>query len=84
MPCLLILMVCAFENKYLNECPEIRHPALPTVSPQNEIKKIAKIVEESRKIDAESGKIKQLYLRTLKEYEESQQKLITAMNKASK
>lgn len=74
----------AFENKYLNECPETRHPALPTVSPQNEIKKIAKIVDESYKINAESGKIKQLYLHSLKEYEESQQKLIAVMSKTSK
>lgn len=73
----------SFENKWLNECPVQRCPALLTVSPQNEIKKIAKIVEESKKINAESGKLKQIYLQAMKDYEDSRQKLISAINKIS-
>jgi hypothetical protein len=73
----------AFENKYLNEYTQQRHPPLPTVSPQDEIKKIAKIVEESRKIHAESGKLKQICLQAFKDYEESYRKLVSSMNKVS-
>lgn len=60
----------AFENKFLNECPEPRHPPLPTVAPQEELKKIADIVEQSYKIDASAGNIGQLYLSALKSYEQ--------------
>ena len=73
----------AFENKYLNEYPQQRHPPLPTVSPQDEIKKVAKISEESLKISAESGKIKQICLQALKDYEESRRKLVASMSKIS-
>ena len=73
----------AFENKYLNEYPQQRHPPLPTVSPQDEIKKVAKISEESRKIIAESGKLKQICLQALKDYEESRRKLVASMSKIS-
>ena len=59
----------AFENKFLNECPEPRHPPLPTVSPQEELKVVSLIVAESYKIDATSGKIKKLYLEALQNYE---------------
>lgn len=71
----------AFENKFLRECPVQKHPPLPTVSPQNEIKKIIKIVEESRKISAGSGKITQIYAQALKDYNDARQKLITTMSK---
>ena len=73
----------SFENKFLNEYPQKRHPPLPTVSPQDEIKKISKIVEDSRKISAESGKLKQIYMQALKDYEDSRQKLISAIGKIS-
>ena len=73
----------SFENKYLNEYQQNRYPPLPTVSPQDEIKKISKIVEESRKINAESGKLKQVFLQALKDYEECRQKLVSALNKIS-
>lgn len=71
----------AFENKYLAECPQQRHPPLPTVSPQNEIKKIAKIVEDSKKINAESGKLKQIYLQALKDYADLRQRFISCADK---
>lgn len=71
----------AFENKYLNECPIQRYPSLLTVSPQDEIKKIAKIVDESRKIDAESGKIKQIYMQALKDYTDSYQRFTASLKK---
>ena len=58
----------AFENKYLNECPESRQPALPTVSPQEEVKKVIKIVIESKKITATDSKIAQIYTQAFQEY----------------
>lgn len=73
----------AFENKFLRECPVQKHPPLPTVSPQNEIKKIIKIVEESRKIIAHSGKVTQIYAQSLKDYNDAQQKLIATIRKFS-
>ena len=73
----------SFENKFLNEYPQKRHPPLPTVSPQDEIKKISKIVEESRKISAESGKLNRIYVQALKDYEDSRQKLVSATGKIS-
>lgn len=69
----------AFEHIYLDECQKANNQALPTVSPQKEIGKIIKIVEESQKTDAESGKIKQLYVQALKDFEESRQKLNSAI-----
>lgn len=65
----------AFENNYLNEAPQQRNPELLTVSPQDEVKKISKIVEESRKIKAVSGKIDTLYASALKKYDTIHQKL---------
>lgn len=59
----------AFENKYLNECPEPRQPALPTVAPQEELKKVVKIVTESYKISAANSRIAQIYNRALQNYE---------------
>ena len=73
----------SFENKFLNEYPQKRHPPLPTVSPQDEVRKISKIVEESRKISAESGKLKQIYIQALKDYEDGRQKLMSAISKIS-
>ena len=59
----------AFENKYLNECPEPRHPPLPTVAPLEELKTVSKIVTESYKIDASSGKVGNIYTEALKSYQ---------------
>lgn len=59
----------AFENKYLSECPEPRQPALPTVAPQEELKKVVKIVNESYKLSAADSKIAQIYNRALQDYE---------------
>lgn len=66
---------CAFEYKYLNEAPQQRNPELPTVSPQDEIKKIAKIVGESTKIDSSAGKLGKLYTSALGKYASTQRKL---------
>ena len=63
----------ALENKFLNECPEPRHPALPTVSPLNELKMVAKIVTESCNIVAR-GKINQLYIQALTDYDRVRQR----------
>ena len=71
----------AFENKYLNEAPQQRNPELPTVSPQDEIKKIAKIVNESTKIDSSAGKIGKLYAAAISKYNSSQRKLQALLNK---
>lgn len=71
----------AFENKYLNEAPQQRNPELPTVSPQDEIKKIAKIVAESQKIDSSSGKIGKLYTVALNKYNMSHRKLSLLLEK---
>lgn len=62
----------AFEHKYLNESPQPRHPALPTVSPLNELKMVAQIVSESRNIVTE-GKIAQIYNQALTEYDKIRQ-----------
>ena len=62
----------AFEHKYLNESPQPRHPALPTVSPLNELKMVAKIVSESRTI-VTAGKIAQIYNQALAEYDKIRQ-----------
>lgn len=62
----------AFEHKYLNESPQQRHPALPTVSPLNELKMVAKIVSESRTITTD-GKIAQIYNQALSEYDKIRQ-----------
>lgn len=64
-----------FENRYLNECPEPRQPALPTVSPVEELKKVERIVEESKKLDASSGKIGSIYISALKNYIQTQRVL---------
>ena len=40
-------------------------------------------LRESYKITAESGKLKQVYLQALKDYEESRQKLMAAIDKIS-
>lgn len=62
----------AFENKFLDESPQPRHPALPTVSPLNELKMVAKIVSESRNIIA-NGKICQIYQQALTDYDQIRQ-----------
>lgn len=72
----------AFENKYLCETPVKNQPQLPTVSPQNEVKKIIHIVEESQKITPMSGKISQIYTQALKDYKEAIQKLNAIINKS--
>ncbi len=59
----------AFENKFLNECPEPRHPPLPTVSPTDELKMVSQIVEESYKISIADGKICKIYDEALATYE---------------
>ncbi len=61
----------AFENKFLNECPAPRHPPLPTVAPQEELKKISKIVAESYQIGSAAGKVGKLYDLALQDYENS-------------
>lgn len=66
----------AFENKYLNEAPRQRNPELLTVSPQNEMNKIIKIVEDSRKLKPLAGKINILYVSSLRKYEAVRQKLM--------
>ncbi len=63
----------AFENKYLNECPEPRQPALPTVAPAEEIKKVERIVFESHKIDASNSKICRIYTSAVQNYAQIQQ-----------
>ena len=63
----------AFENKYLNECPEPHQPALPTVSPQEELKKVIKIIIESKKLTTTDSKIAQIYTQAFKDYTESLQ-----------
>ena len=65
----------AFENKYLNECPEPRQPALPTVAPAEELKKIGRIVEESKKLDSSQSKIHRLYITAVKSYAQTQTSL---------
>ena len=72
----------AFENKYLKETPIKNNPPLPTVSPQNEIHKITRIVEESHKTAPVSGKVTQLYTQALKDYKEAIQKLNSSINKS--
>lgn len=59
----------AFENKFLNECPEPRHPPLPTVSPTDELRMVSQIVEESHKISIADGKIRKIYDDALAAYE---------------
>lgn len=71
----------AFENKYLEECPQQRHQALPTVSPQDEVQKIIQIVEESKKTTSVSGRTKQIYLRALKNFDTSLKNLNTLLEK---
>ena len=73
----------AFENKFLNECPEPRHPPLPTVAPEEELKKVSKIVAESLQIDASAGKIGQLYQSALNEYEHEINKLQQLLKQSS-
>lgn len=72
----------AFEHN-LDDCPEPRHPPLPTVSPQDELKKIAKIIEDSNKIEATPGKLRRAYLQAFKEYRSAHEKLATIINKIS-
>ncbi|MBR1600110.1 MAG: hypothetical protein IJ677_00875 [Alphaproteobacteria bacterium] len=72
----------AFENKYLVEMPVKNQPPLPTISPQNEIKKISKIVEESKKIIPVSGKISQIYTQAIKDYKDAIQKLSASLDKS--
>lgn len=72
----------AFENKYLREMPIKNNPPLPTVSPQNEISKITRIVEESQKMTPTSGKVAQLYTQALKDYKDAIQKLNNSINKS--
>lgn len=62
----------AFENKYLNECPEPRQPALPTVSPAEELKKTGRIVEESKKLDSTQSKIHPIYVSAIQNYIQTQ------------
>lgn len=59
----------AFENRFLDECPQKRPPALPTVSPEEELKKISKIVAESKAIQITSGKLAAMYMSALKNYD---------------
>lgn len=59
----------AFENKFLNECPEPRHPPLPTVSPTDELRKVSKIVEESYQIGITDGNVGKIYNDALAAYE---------------
>ena len=58
----------AFENQYLNECPVQKHQALPTVAPQEELKKIGKIVQESTKIRDNNSKIRKVYVQALNNF----------------
>lgn len=67
----------AFENKFLNECPEPRHPPLPTVSPTDELRMVSQIVEESYKINIVDGKICKIYNDALAAYEHD----LTALQK---
>ena len=59
----------AFENRFLDECPQKRPPALPTVSPEEELKKISKIVAESKTVDTSAGKLAAMYMTALKNYD---------------
>ncbi len=63
----------AFENKYLDECPVSRQPALPTVSPQEELKKVVQIVIESQKLSTNGSKIAQIYTQAFKDYTDALQ-----------
>ena len=63
----------AFENKYLDECPVSRQPALPTVSPQEELKKVVQIVIESKKLSTNGSKIAQIYTQAFKDYTDALQ-----------
>lgn len=72
----------AFENKYLDECPVSRQPALPTVSPQEELKKVIKIVIESKKINATDSKIAQLYTQAFQDYTEALQTIVKIIQPA--
>lgn len=68
----------AFENKFLDECPQKRPLALPTVSPEEELKKISKIVAEGRAINA-AGKLCAMYMTALKNYGDVHQEFLQAL-----
>lgn len=71
-----------FEQQ-LDSYPQPLPPALPTVSPQDELKKIAKIVEESRQIPANSGKLKKLCEQALNEYNSTEKRLHNSLKSFS-
>lgn len=72
----------AFENKYLDECPESRQPALPTVSPQEELKKVIKIIIESKKLTANGSKIAQIYTQAFNAYTDALQTIVKIIQPA--
>ena len=71
----------AFEYKYLDDCPVTQHQALPTVSPLDEMKKIALIAESRTKIHLQKGKIFNLYAKSLQEGKEAIQALVLPAEK---
>ena len=71
----------AFENDYLEVCPAAKHQPLPTVSPQNELQIIGKIISESFKTDSSDCRLNRFYCQVLQDYETLHKKFLLQLKK---
>ena len=81
--CYFNAIVKSFEIFYNADYPLERNPALPSVAPEKEIKKIEKIVERAQTIAAK-GKLAKEFNSSLHSFEQTAEELQAALNRYNK
>lgn len=81
-------VISAFEYDFLNKCPAAKNLPLPTVSPQDELREVQKIITESLNINSADKNLNKLCIKALSEYQNSRgdfcEKLKIILNKTQK